>query len=908
MPSLSRSFPAAPWISMPSRPPASTPRPGPSQRSRSSSRTGPFGIAWNQLSEGALWAAIFFGPLALGCYRGWPLQGLLALALAALLAAALSTRALPVTGLGLTLVGVSAFVGIQLIPLPAGLLAALSPGAAESYRFALQGLPGAALLHPLTLDAPATLQELCKLLAYAAAFLATYALAGSRRAARRLTLALALIGLAEALLGYLHKLLGFENLLGLPIFKEAGAPFVTTFGNRNNAAGLLVLCAPLALALSLREKAGRRRILWLLAYLLTGAAVFLTLSRGGIFAFLSGQAALGLLLWTQRPLKLLPGVAEAAMDRRRRARRTLAIVLCGVAGAISIAGYLAYEPILGRLATLSSREDLEREGKLEGFRLSLGVLRDFPATGVGRGAFPTAGARYMTFAPGTAEFIENEPLQALADLGLPVGVALLLAILWAGAAPLRREELSPLECGLWAGLFSLGLQSLFDFSLELGGIALPAAVALALLARSTADPERPTLALPRSTLLGGLSLAAIVGLWAAGAHGHGWHAETDRFATEAPSLSVEAALRAARPILERHPASFVIPLALADRLLVAREPSRALGFLGRAMFLKPNVAAPHLAAAEALAELGHKPQALLEARLYFETSGGDGRALRELAARFPTVADLERAVPTTPEGQLALVDFLRSIGRAKEAIAIARSVETIDPGSAALHAKLAALLLETGALADAVAEDRLRLTLSPDEPSSYLDLSAALSAKGDHAAAARALDDGLRRLPGEVNLVLARARLELQAGHPEAASAELARVGPLTGGGERAQILTLQGEIYEREGRSAKAEDAYRGAARIDPTGGHEWAIAALLERQSRFTEAARLLGRLRALAAPDQQPSIARRIAEDERRAQDLEDAARSSRILGNSRAAGPSAVEGGDEGGEIPGQSALP
>ena len=347
------------------------------------------------LAEGLLATALFFCPLALGAFQIWSVGVMLALGCLALLTLALGSRGRPLllSALGLGLFAAAGCVALQRLPLPPWLLGLLSPRAAETWAFSLSGLPSETRWHPITLDGPATAREVAKALAYACAFAAAYDLAGSRRAWRRLATALALSGLTIALVGYGHLLFNADRLLGQPFFNEVGLPFVTTFGNRNHAAGFLSLCAPAALGLALRSRNRRKQALWLLAYVLTGAAVFLTGSRGGACAFVVAQGALAALLWI---LRERPEV-QRRPNSPRTSPRAAVVAVCAAALVVAMAGYLAYEPVTQRFSTISSVKKVETEDKVVGFEQSLALLHDFPLTGIGRGAFPTIGARYLTF-------------------------------------------------------------------------------------------------------------------------------------------------------------------------------------------------------------------------------------------------------------------------------------------------------------------------------------------------------------------------------------------------------------------------------------------------------------------------------------------------------------------------------
>ncbi|MHB8420073.1 MAG: O-antigen ligase family protein [Myxococcales bacterium] len=835
-------------------------------------------------AEALLWGALFFSPLALGTFQGWPVLGMLVLACLALLAAALAADRVALPPVGLGLVALAAFTGLQALPLPPWLLRWLSPQGAEDYRFSLEGLASAGGWHPLTLDGPGTIQEFVKTLAYAAAFLTAWQLAGSRRTRRRLAAAIALCGLALASIGYGHLLVNAHELFGLPLFKEASPTFVTTFGNKNNAAGFLSLCAPVALGLALRGRDRREQALWGLAYVLIGAAVFLCLSRGGICAFLVAQLALGALLWVTRGRAPLPGPGA----RPRRSPRAAVAAICAAAVAVSIAAFLGYEPVMARLATLDSVESVRQEGKLRGFGQALAVLRDFPITGIGRGAFPTVSGHYLTVATGTAELIENEPLQALADLGWLVGGALLLLLTWAFIQALLRPGLGPVEEGLAAGLLALGLQNLVDFSLELGGVALPALVALALLLRRTDGEAPPAIAsLPRRLALAATAALLALGVCVFPLSLRDWRRDTDAFVAAAPHLSAAQAEAAASPVLERHPAAFVVPLALAERWLAEGKPAHALHWLNRALYFKPNAAAIHLVALGALADLGRKEQCLLEARLYFEASPGSLEGLTAVEGKYPRLSDLEAAVPKTADGLAGLAGFLASRHRPADALAAARDGAAADPGDPSIHLLLASLLLAQGDTATAGAEAARAAELAPDDPRVYLSSSAVWSAMGKPDRAREALAAGLRRRPGEPGLVLALVDLQLAQGKLREAEEALKELGAAPSTAVRAQVFSVQARIYQAEGRTVKAEEALRAAARLQP--GYQWALADLLEGQSQLPAAVQLLRELAPGVTGSARAEVERRIDADQRRLRALDQARHAALLLSPSEPGGP-------------------
>jgi hypothetical protein len=296
------------------------------------------------IAETALMAAVFLAPLALGTHQPGTVGLMLGLSLLALAALCADRSEVPVPGLVVSMAVLAAYVGLQCLPLPPVVLGFLSPHSAELYRFSLLPAPElASHWHPLTLDTPATTLEFAKAVAYIAFFLVALALAGESTTRKRLAAAIALSGLAVALIGYGHRLVDAQRLFGLSLYRDAHPPFLTTFGNANHAAGFLALTAPMSLGLALRARDQRLKLLWALSYVLTGAAIFLTLSRGGILAFLVAQAVLS---------AELIGTGDRRRDSRPHTRRWFA-VLPAAAAVVAVAGYLAYDPITTELATLS---------------------------------------------------------------------------------------------------------------------------------------------------------------------------------------------------------------------------------------------------------------------------------------------------------------------------------------------------------------------------------------------------------------------------------------------------------------------------------------------------------------------------------------------------------------------------
>lgn len=556
---------------------------------------------------------------------------------------------------------VAALAALQCLPLPAALVRALAP---VSWRLR-SALPAPAQgWAPLSLDLPATLASLALPLACACAAAAAGLLArrpGPRRWLCAAPLAAALVqgALAVARLD--------PGPTGLGLLRIAG-----TFVNRNHQAALFSFGALIALGAALEARS--RKLLWSLAAALCGAGCLLTLSRGG-------SIALG-----------LGGIVLYALRRKRSEVVLLAAV---TAAALCVSLFLSSAALRERALELAPSR-LSTEVKLRSFVGAVALVRDHALTGVGRGAYPFLSERHRSV-PGeeTFYYVEDEPLQLAADLGVPaaLGVLVLLGLAFARAA--RRSDLTSLEQGALSGLVALGAQNLVDFNLELLGVALPAAVALGALQAGAGRR--------RGALLVALLLAAPLATWALfSAAGHSAEIDAARLLALGAdrSIPVELLEQAGAEAVVLHPADWLTSLAPAIGLYqrTPQKTSAALGWAGRAMLLAPLAYRPHATAAGILLRAGRRSQARIETRLALsgEHYGRIPWEVLGLAARASHGLDeLREATPEEPLVRAALVTRLRADGRLAEARELAQAeLLTSGPARRELLEELAMLATE----------------------------------------------------------------------------------------------------------------------------------------------------------------------------------------------------------------------
>jgi O-antigen ligase len=217
--------------------------------------------------------------------------------------------------------------GLQLVPMPAGLLRALSPESDAIWSAAsrVAGLAGAAVsgAHPISLDPRATALELLRIAALLATFTASAFLVRTHTARVVLATVLCTTALFEALYGLReaalqrYEIWGWVNRL---IFNRVTGTFV----NPNHFAHYLAIVLPLALFLAAfawhvsgtNETPLPRRLVMLLEQhvLMTGfallaaiacaAAILLAQSRGALLALSAGLIFMAALLPGRRVARL----------------------------------------------------------------------------------------------------------------------------------------------------------------------------------------------------------------------------------------------------------------------------------------------------------------------------------------------------------------------------------------------------------------------------------------------------------------------------------------------------------------------------------------------------------------------------------------------------------------------------
>jgi len=426
-------------------------------------------------------------PLALGAVHEWASFPLLGLSF--LIGAVSSWRARsarrrgehspPVPGWRL-LLALHVLVVAQLVPLPPGLLKAVSPGSFAFYDgnslVALQGY------RPISVNPADTARGLFFLagitLVYASAFRELH----QDRWRHRLAAAILAVGSVLALVGLLQAAsLHPTRIYGLwrPHWDwGVFGPYVS----RGHFAGYVVMAIPLALAfaaeawqstwerwrvgrrgwLALSEPAGLAAVWWAALGVLLVVALVASRSRTGLVAFVVSGACL-----------------PVALRRRRLALVLLAATVVAVSLWVEVGGVVRAFEARGLGAS-----------RLELWSEALPMARDFPVLGAGFNAFGTAFLRYQVrYRYEWFGEAHNEYLQLLLDTGA-LGAALGLGLLALLARRcVRASARGALDAGVAAALLAFCVHNAADFSFQVPANAATFA-ALAALAVRRGDRTR----------------------------------------------------------------------------------------------------------------------------------------------------------------------------------------------------------------------------------------------------------------------------------------------------------------------------------------------------------------------------------------------------------------------------------
>ncbi len=450
-------------------------------------------LAWGALAFGStyLWAS---RPLMLGCLVSGALAWLLA-------------RGAEIDGRAplLAMAAVFVAIGLQLIPLPPAVIAAISPTALDVVTKLDLIYATERGLHPLSILPSATWHALALFVSFSVLLIGLTKFF-SATGTRWMIWSLTAMGVVLALAGIVQKALGDGKLIyGFWTPQMPGSPF-GPFVNRNHFAGWMLMALPLTIALlcagiarGLRhvKPTVRDRVLWFgsreaselilvgAAAVVMGLALVMTMSRSGITAFALAIAVTG---------------AFVLRGMRARAGKSVAgVYLLGLF--ILVVAWVGVDTVVTRFTETDWREFNNRLGAWTDAR---DIASRFPVTGTGLNTYGTATMFFQQhYMDEHFAQAHNDYLQLWAEGGLLLTIpAAVLVFAMATGIRRRFREDERQSAAWWAragavtGLVSIALQEIVEFSLQMPGNTALFAVLCAIALHKAPDRRRPSVVGP----------------------------------------------------------------------------------------------------------------------------------------------------------------------------------------------------------------------------------------------------------------------------------------------------------------------------------------------------------------------------------------------------------------------------
>ena len=360
------------------------------------------------------------------------------------------------------------YVAFQILPLPAGWVAALSPARGQVLA-ALGPIGGVPTYASISVFPSGTLQYLLLISGYLLVFLLVRELTWFF-ADRPWILAVPLVAIAA-----------WQAVLGIAQHSGGGDGIVRgDYVNRNHFAGLLELTLPFAVAYPLGLFRGRHRrsgvqtpdalrmsASWAVAATLLAGIAF-SLSRMGFVSAMCSLLVMGVLAVVTRNSSWhasSPGIKWTAVG-------SVALLV------LTTFFFLPPDQLVQRFAGVSANQGID-EGRAELWAETVNLVRAYPIFGCGLGGYQSAFPKYKISGPlVTDDYAHNDYLQVLAEMGI-LGGSILLGLATIIVRSSFRCALSASDPAVWSlalaccgSLSAILIHSLADFNLYIPANAL----------------------------------------------------------------------------------------------------------------------------------------------------------------------------------------------------------------------------------------------------------------------------------------------------------------------------------------------------------------------------------------------------------------------------------------------------
>ena len=357
------------------------------------------------------------------------------------------------------------FAVIQVLPLPASIVSALSP-----VSYATQLTYGVEQFH-LSLDIGQSYVNLLKGLSYFCLLIVVLVLVNTEKRLRLILLTILASGAIQALYGTLEVLSGskFSMMFGLPVTDIATGSFVY----KNHFANFLLLCLSAGIGLmvaTLQSNQGGtpRDIMRSILSTLLGSKALIRISLAiMVIALVMSRSRMGNTAFFAA--MTLIGILALLIIKNRSRGLSILIISMFVIDVFIVSTWFGLDKVQERLETTN----LSQEGRGDVVADAAPMLLDFPLFGSGGGSF------YSTFPSYKVSDIHlfydhahNDYLQMTVEYGVPATLFLAVLVLWCFAKSvraMRKRRPSILKGAAFAccmAILGMSLHMMVDFPLQ----------------------------------------------------------------------------------------------------------------------------------------------------------------------------------------------------------------------------------------------------------------------------------------------------------------------------------------------------------------------------------------------------------------------------------------------------------
>ncbi len=353
-----------------------------------------------------------------------------------------------------------AYIGLQLIPLPAAVVSFISPDTARTRDFySISGIQ----FMPLSFDPYKTVGELLRVAAFFTVFFISSIIFRDREKLTKMLIMLIVFGFCLAVFAIVQKATWNDKIYWFRELTAGGSPF-GPFVNRNHFAGFIGMLVPLGLGYTLTRESREKFIFFGFLTVIMTLALFFSLSRGGIVSFFASMALFSMLI----------------VITRVQTRKMWAIAAF-LAAVVAYLVYLGIDPVINRFY----ETDITKEQRIIVWTSTFTAFKDFWLTGSGLGTFIDM---FHLYSPGSVQSIfdhaHNDYLEYMLETGT-IGIVLLLTFIGLLLHPFAKADFHGkrgiIRIAVISSVSSMLIHSIFDFNLHILSNMLLFAVVLGML-------------------------------------------------------------------------------------------------------------------------------------------------------------------------------------------------------------------------------------------------------------------------------------------------------------------------------------------------------------------------------------------------------------------------------------------